>query len=95
MYPSRDALSELPGKEPHGIEVVLARRRGILKGAHLLEAPLKSASFGTFLAETRKGYYHSFFVSIRATTTALMPPASLPTIMAGSISGANPAVNPR
>ena len=29
-------------------------RLGIPKGAHLLVAPLRSASFGTFLAETRK-----------------------------------------
>ena len=32
----------------------MAMRLGIPKGAHLLEAPLRSASFGTFLAETRK-----------------------------------------
>ncbi len=32
----------------------MAMRRGIPKGAHLLVAPLRSASFGTFLAETRK-----------------------------------------
>ena len=31
-----------------------AMRRGIVKGAHLPVAPLYSASFGTFLAETRK-----------------------------------------
>ena len=37
-------------------------------------------------------YSCSFFVSHRATATALMPPASLPMITAGKISGANPAV---
>ena len=31
-----------------------AMRRGFLKGAHLLAAPLKPDSFGTFLAGTRK-----------------------------------------
>jgi hypothetical protein len=35
-------------------ECWMAMRLGIPKGAHLLEAPLRSASFGTFLAETRK-----------------------------------------
>ena len=35
------------------------KRQGILKGAHLLEAPLKSASFGSFLAETRKEHNYS------------------------------------
>ena len=35
-----------------------AMRRGIHKGAHLPVAPLMSASFGTFLAETRKVRYH-------------------------------------
>ncbi len=39
--------------------------------------------------------YAFFFVSSKATATALMPPASFPTITAGSISGANPAVKPR
>ena len=36
-----------------------------------------------------------FRVSISATATAVMPPASLPTITAGSIPGAKPAVKPR
>mgnify|MGYP003530059775 CR=1 FL=1 len=36
-------------------ECWMAMRRGIVKGAHLLVAPLYSASFGPFLAETRKG----------------------------------------
>ena len=35
-------------------ECWMAMRRGIPKGAHLCVAPLRSASFGTFLAETRK-----------------------------------------
>ena len=35
-------------------ECWMAMRRGIVKGAHLLVAPLYSDSFGTFLAETRK-----------------------------------------
>ena len=41
--------------------------------------------------------YFSFFtfVKIIANTTANTPPESLPTIMAGSSSGANPAAKPR
>ena len=39
---------------------------------------------------------HAFFlVSSSATATAVTPPASFPTITAGSISGANPAVKPK
>ena len=34
----------------------MSMRLGIVKGAHLLVAPLYSASFGPFLAETRKGH---------------------------------------
>ena len=39
--------------------------------------------------------YESFRVNHRATATAVTPPTSFPTIMAGSIWGANPAVKPR
>ena len=39
--------------------------------------------------------YTFSFVSHNATATALTPPTSLETIIAGSISGANPAVNPK
>ena len=39
--------------------------------------------------------FSSFLVSHRATAMALIPPASLPAIMAPIISGANPAVKPR
>jgi len=62
---------------------------------HGISASPMVASLGTFLAETRKVRYFSPFVSHSATMTALTPPTSLPTIMAGSISGANPAVKPR
>ena len=54
MDPSRGAFSILLNNVQHVIAEVSVRRLGILKGAHLLEAPLKSVSFGTFLAETRK-----------------------------------------
>ena len=37
----------------------VAMQLGIVKGAHLLVAPLYSASFGPFLAETRKGHIAS------------------------------------
>ena len=76
-------------------ECWMAMRRGIVKGRDWPVAPLYSVSFGPFLAETRKGRYFSVFVSHRATATALTPPTNLPTIMAGSIRGAKPAVNPR
>ena len=39
--------------------------------------------------------YTSFLVNHQASARALMPPVSFPTIMAGSTSGANPAVKPR
>ena len=39
--------------------------------------------------------YESFRVSHRATATAVTPPTSFPTIIAGSIWGANPAVKPK
>ena len=39
--------------------------------------------------------FSSFLVSHKATAMALIPPASLPAIMAPIISGANPAVKPR
>ena len=46
-----------------------------------------------FVNHKKKNYrFLSFFVSSNATATAATPPASLPTITAGSISGANPAV---
>ena len=41
-------------KNRYIFECWMAMRLGIPKGAHLLEAPLRSVSFGTFLAETRK-----------------------------------------
>jgi len=42
-------------------ECWMAMRQGIPKGAHLCVAPLRSASLGTFLAETRKvRKYHQF-----------------------------------
>ena len=42
---------------------------------------------------TEKGIaYVSFLVNHQARANALMPPVSLPTIMAGSSSGAKPAV---
>ena len=56
---SRSVITKLPNNTPLCISALLARRRGILKGAHLLEAPLKSASFGSFLAETRKEHIHT------------------------------------
>ena len=37
-------------------------------------------------------YYASFLVNHQASASALMPPVSFPTIMAGSASGAKPAV---
>ena len=56
---SRSVIMKLPNNTPLCISALLTRRRGILKGAHLLEAPLKSASFGSFLAETRKEHIHT------------------------------------
>ena len=47
----------------------------------------------TFSVPAEKGIaYVSFLVNHQARANALMPPVSLPTIMAGSTSGAKPAV---
>ena len=55
--PSRahlDRYSKVSGCFLPFLKHLPAMGRGIRKGAHLLLAPLTSASFGTFLAETRK-----------------------------------------
>ena len=48
-----------------------------------------------FFQKAENVCYFSFLVSHSATATALIPPASLPAIIAGSAAGAKPAANPR
>ena len=54
-----------------------------------------SLTLGHLLPGRRFYAVHPSRVSSNATITALTPPTSFPTIMGRSISGANPAVNPR
>ena len=84
----------------HPISVPVSTIQGSLTGSGLLTLPITAFIHYTAHYSHKDRHlsilnYDSFRVSHSATATALMPPASFPAIMAGSISGANPAVNPK